>query len=216
MPERQGLLREHFPKQNTISEAFIKIPEFCLNPYLSSQWSFVWGLLWGFFWMSCHQLMFPSSLRCWKLIQMKPHTRTCTKLNWLERQGFILIFKRHSLGPLKSSLSCNFIKWYLEKCSVHILRCPWIVCIGYKIWVIKNIHYYGDQSYDSFDGDRFWKKIRFIVYNINLNLKSECDKSWRQLCHFCDVFKNWRTIKEVLVFQYTYIFKKQWKVRGSL
>ena len=90
------------------------------------------------------------------------------------------------------------------------------MCIRYKICVIKNIPYFGDQSYDSFDGDRVWKKFRFIVYNINLNLKSECDKSWRQLCHFCDVFKNWRTIKEVLVFQYTYIFKKQWKVRGSI
>ena len=42
------------------------------------------------------------------------------------------------------------------------------------------------------------------LWNKNFNLKSECDKSWRQLCKY-DVFKNWRTIKEVLFFQYTYL-----------
>ena len=113
----------------------IAISESCLNPYLSSQWSFVWGLIRGFLWMSCQQLVFPSSFKCWKLIQMKPHTRPCTKLHWQERQGFILRYKRRSLGPPKCSLCCNFIKWDWVKCSVHILRCPWLDSRDSSTWL---------------------------------------------------------------------------------
>ena len=51
-------------------------------------------------------------------------------------------FKIHTLGSfLSSKLSCNFIKWDLVKCSVHIFRRPWLAyllqCIAYQGQVLN-------------------------------------------------------------------------------